>query len=82
MFTNILSEFADKEVEITTSAGKSFTGSFKHQTSRNAVVLYPTKEYAAKRYGPVFIKESEIVTIREVLPFIEEDDDMDCCEKS
>jgi hypothetical protein len=81
MFTNILGEFADKEVEITTTSGKSFTGSFKHQTSRNAVVIYPTKEYAAKRYGPVFIKESEIVSIREVLPFIGDEDDGDCCEK-
>lgn len=81
MFTNILGEFADKDVEVTVTSGKVFNGSFKHQTSRNAVVLYPTKDYAAKRYGPVFIKESEIVSIRELLPFIDDDDDKDCCEK-
>lgn len=78
MFTDILSEFSDKEVEIITSSKKSYTGILRHLTSQNVVVIAPTENYIAKRYGPVFIREEEVVSVREVFPCVEED--LDSCE--
>lgn len=86
MFTNILDDFEDKEVQITLSSGKTFSGILKHQTSQNAVVISPVSQYDIKNYGPAFIKESEIASVREVLPYIDDDDkdceDQDCCDSS
>jgi small nuclear ribonucleoprotein (snRNP)-like protein len=75
MFTDIFSEFVDKEVEVVTSSGKSYLGTLKQQASQNAIVISPVNEYTVKRYGSVFIKDTEVVSIREVLPFIDDEDD-------
>lgn len=78
MFIDILNEFADKNVEVTISSGKVFDGELKYQATNDAVILTPVKEYTARHYGSVFIKGSEIVSIREILPFIDDDDENAC----
>lgn len=81
MFIDIISEFADKEVEVSLSSGKTFTGILKHKVSESLVVISPTNIYTSRRVGPAFIRESEIATIREVLPYIADvDKDADECE--
>ena len=77
MFIDIFSEFVDKEVEVSTSAGKTYSGTFRQAPSQNAVIVSPTREYYVKRYGPAYIKDSEVVSIRELYPVIEEDDEKD-----
>jgi hypothetical protein len=70
MFIDILDDFSDVNVEITTANGKAFTGTLKHQTSKGLVIITPTDKY--HRFGPAYIADSEVITIREVLPRIEE----------
>jgi hypothetical protein len=71
MFIDILDDFSDLSVEITTANGKSFTGTLKHQTSKGLVIITPTDKY--HRFGPAYIADSEVITIREVLPRIHEE---------
>jgi small nuclear ribonucleoprotein (snRNP)-like protein len=80
MHTDIINEYIDKEVEVSTTSTKNFTGTMKHHDSIRETVTIGPSAYYAKKYGAVIIRQHDIVTIREVLPQIEEDED-DCDDK-
>jgi len=71
MFIDILREHEGKNVEVSTSAGKTYVGTLKI-AGDNTVVITPTAgSFCSKRYGNVFIREGEAVSIREVLPYVD-----------
>lgn len=78
MHTDIINEHLNREVEVTTTAGKMFSGNLKLNDSvRNVIVLEPQDRYDSKRFGNTYVCRDEIVTIRERLPEIEDEDTMD-----
>lgn len=81
MHTDILNNHLDQNVEVTTSNDKTFRGTLKlHDTVKEVVIIDGDDKYSNRRYGPVAINQKDIVTIREVLPRVEEDEDMDSAE--
>jgi len=73
MFTDVFNEFIDKDVEVITAIGKSYVGTLQRSPQQEAIVISPHEGYSARRYGPIFIKESEVVSVREILPYVEEE---------
>ena len=67
MHTEILNMFKNKNVEVTTTCGKTFKGRLVFPMA-NEVMLTPYTKYDAKSFGPAHIMRSDIVSIREILP--------------
>jgi small nuclear ribonucleoprotein (snRNP)-like protein len=82
MHSDVISEYINKDVEVSTS-NKTFTGNLKlHDSYKEIVVLSPKQDkYTSRRYGDVVIRQHDIVSVREILPRIEEDYDDDCEDK-
>ncbi len=83
MHNDVINDYLNRDVEITTSSAKTFTGNLKlHDSQKGIVVLEPKNDrYSSKRYGEVFIRQHDIVSVREVLPRIEEDYYDECEDK-
>lgn len=66
MNTDILNEFLDKNVELSTS-NKTYEGTLQ-KDPRGAYVVTPTNKYTAKRFGPAVVDQNAVIAIRTVLP--------------
>jgi small nuclear ribonucleoprotein (snRNP)-like protein len=78
MHSDIINDYLNKEVEVKITGGSSFSGTVKlFDEAKEVVVLAPqTSRYkTAKRYGDTVIRQHDIVSVREILPRIEEDFD-------
>lgn len=75
MHSDIINDYLNRDVEVSTSSSKTFTGNLKlHDSQKEIVVLEPKHDkYSSKRYGEVVIRQHDIVSVREILPRIEED---------
>ena len=71
MHSDILNNFLDREVEVSTTTGKIFSGNLKlYDIIKEVIVLDPK----SRRYGDTVIRQKDIVSLREILPQIKEDD--------
>lgn len=75
MHNDVINDYLNRDVEVSTSSSKTFTGNLKlHDSQKEIVVLEPKHDkYSSKRYGEVVIRQHDIVSVREILPRIEED---------
>jgi small nuclear ribonucleoprotein (snRNP)-like protein len=78
MHGDTINDFLSKEVEVKVTTGNSFIGTIKlFDEARQVVILSPqTSRYKpVKKYGDTAIRQKDIISIREILPQIEEDFD-------
>ena len=71
MHSDILNNFLDRNVEISTTIGSSFSGNLKLCDDVKGVIVLDPK---SRRYGDTVIRQKDIVSLREILPQIKEDD--------
>lgn len=63
----IINSFIGKNVEVTTSAGKTFAGTLSFNLQQMQVIITPVDENTVAHFGPVSICQTAVVAIREVL---------------
>ena len=66
MNTDILNEFLDKNVEVSTT-NKTYEGTLQ-KDPRGAYVVTPTNKYTAKRFGPAVVDQNAVIAVRAILP--------------
>lgn len=76
MHNDVINDYLNRDVEVSTTSSKTFTGNLKlHDSQKGIVVIEPKiDKYSSRRYGEVVIRQHDIVSVREILPRIEEDD--------
>lgn len=70
MNTDVLKEFLDKNVELSTN-NKTYTGSLKHDVFHGVLIVTPVEKYQAKRFGPATVNQDAVIAIRVILPQVE-----------
>jgi small nuclear ribonucleoprotein (snRNP)-like protein len=83
MHSDVISDYLNRDVEVSTTSSKTFTGNLKlHDTQKGIVVLAPIQDmHSYRNYGDVVIRQHDIISVREILPRIEEDFDDECEDK-